>query len=108
MQFRRVLVLAAHPDDEMGCAGTIRRLADGGAEVSLVTFSMCWDLNGPELIREWMDATDMIGVGDPDILRLPNRSLHEHRRTILDVLASQLVHSCSSMHLLSSRAASWP
>jgi LmbE family N-acetylglucosaminyl deacetylase len=35
--FRRVVVLAAHPDDEsLGCAGTMALLADGGATVTLV------------------------------------------------------------------------
>jgi LmbE family N-acetylglucosaminyl deacetylase len=36
----RVLVLGAHPDDEIiGCGGTIARLAAAGKEVTVVTFS---------------------------------------------------------------------
>jgi N-acetylglucosamine malate deacetylase 1 len=37
----RVLVLAPHTDDEMGCAGTIRRLVRGGATVRYVALSRC-------------------------------------------------------------------
>jgi LmbE family N-acetylglucosaminyl deacetylase len=85
VQFRSVLVLAAHPDDEMGCAGTIAKLADEGATVHLLTFSSCQDLNGPELVTEWERATDLIGANG-QMFNLPNRSLSEHRRTILDVL----------------------
>ena len=34
--FRRVLVLAAHPDDEtVGCGGTLALLADGGATITV-------------------------------------------------------------------------
>ena len=85
MQFRNVLVLAAHPDDEMGCAGTITKLVDDGADVDLITFSACSDLNGPELRDEWGEATDLLGVTGYMTV-LPNRSLEEHRRVILDIL----------------------
>tara|TARA_R110001583_G_scaffold179981_1_gene336952 strand:- start:1241 stop:1897 length:657 start_codon:yes stop_codon:yes gene_type:complete len=36
----KILVLAAHPDDEtLGCGGTIARLSDEGHEISLITFT---------------------------------------------------------------------
>ena len=85
MQFRKVLVLAAHPDDEMGCAGTVARLVRQGATVDLLTFSACSDLNGPGLIAEWEQAADLLRM-QPYMLALPNRSLAEHRQTILDTL----------------------
>ena len=40
-QFKRVLVLAAHTDDEFGCAGTMLRLIEGGAEVRYFALSKC-------------------------------------------------------------------
>ena len=37
-RFRRVLVVAPHPDDEtLGCGGTMALLADGGASVTVIT-----------------------------------------------------------------------
>lgn len=37
---KNVLVLAAHPDDEvLGCGGTINRLSNGGCNVTLLTFT---------------------------------------------------------------------
>ena len=36
-----VLVLCPHTDDEFGCAGTIARLADAGADLHYVAFSRC-------------------------------------------------------------------
>lgn len=39
--FKRVLVLAAHTDDEFGCAGTIARLRECGAEIRYLALSRC-------------------------------------------------------------------
>jgi len=38
---RRTLVLAAHTDDEFGCAGLIGRLVEQGTEVHVACFSWC-------------------------------------------------------------------
>lgn len=86
MRFRNVLVLAAHPDDEMGCAGTIARLTDEGAYVGLLTFSQCSDLNGDELLEEWHAATALLGIRDPQMFDLPNRQFPAHRQRILNIL----------------------
>ena len=40
-QSERTLVLAAHTDDEYGCAGLMSRLAEQGTEVHLAAFSWC-------------------------------------------------------------------
>jgi N-acetylglucosamine malate deacetylase 1 len=39
--YRRVLVLAAHTDDEFGCAGTILRLVASAADIQYVALSRC-------------------------------------------------------------------
>jgi LmbE family N-acetylglucosaminyl deacetylase len=40
-RFRRVLVLCPHTDDEFGCAGTIARMIEDGADVRYVALSRC-------------------------------------------------------------------
>lgn len=84
--FQRVLVLGAHPDDEMGCAGLIQRLVRQGSRVSVTAFSRCEDLNGPELIYEWNLALMALGISDSEVFDLPNRRLPEHRAEVLEVL----------------------
>jgi LmbE family N-acetylglucosaminyl deacetylase len=80
-----VLVLGAHPDDELGCVGTISRMVREGASVKLITFSECLDLNGPELLSEWKVANSAFGV-ETHLLDFPNRSLPDYRQEILDRL----------------------
>lgn len=86
MQFREVLVLAAHPDDEMGCAGLLNRLADEGAAIHMLTFSHCSDLNGPELYDEHEAAKDMLGISQAEHYDIPNRRLSDFRQHILHKL----------------------
>lgn len=63
----RAIVLAAHPDDEFGCAGLIARLVEAGTEVHLACFSACEE-SVPEgydqdvLRREVLDGLDVLGI----------------------------------------------
>ena len=89
MKFDNVLVLGAHPDDEMGAAGLIYRLAQQGARINVATFSQCQDLNDAAILREeWLSALYLLGVSEDrvQLFDLPNRRLPEHRSTILNYL----------------------
>jgi LmbE family N-acetylglucosaminyl deacetylase len=86
-QFRKVLVLGAHPDDESACSGTIARLVEAGAAVDLLTFSECTDFYQPELIMgEWRDAGRILGFHQMRNLNVPNRLFPTYRQMILSEL----------------------
>lgn len=91
-EFRRVLVFAAHPDDEViGCGGTIRRLAELGAAVTVVIatsgdtgrspgFGGLKDL--PRVRRsESTDSQKLLGIGDVIFLDHPTQALMNDRAT---------------------------
>lgn len=67
LKFERALVLCAHPDDEFGCSGTLRRLIEEGTDVHYMAFSMC-EKSVPAgfpqdvLKHEVLDATSVIGI----------------------------------------------
>lgn len=63
----RAIVLAAHTDDEFGCAGLIARLVEAGTEVYLACFSGCEESVpegfDPEVLRrEVLVAIDVLGI----------------------------------------------
>ena len=67
IQFKRVLVLSPHTDDEFGCAGTIIRLIDNGADVHYFALSACEesvpDGFPKDILRiECMSCTQQIGI----------------------------------------------
>jgi LmbE family N-acetylglucosaminyl deacetylase len=85
--FERVLVLGAHPDDEMGCSGLLFELVERGAKVEVVIFSQCQDLNGPELLDEHREALIMLGIStEPTLYDFANRLLPAYRSEILSAL----------------------
>ena len=83
--YRRVLALAAHPDDESsGCAGTLALLADAGAQVTVVfatdgeaTIGAATDPaeTGRRRAAEARQACRLLGVTDVRFLRHPDRGL---------------------------------
>jgi len=101
--FRRVLVVAPHPDDEtIGAGGTIARLARGGAEVHVVVVTdgeatVGSPYGAAETARrrraEVASACRRLGAHPPLSLGLPDGRVFEH----LDQLVSLLRHQLSSL-----------
>jgi len=95
LPFRRVLILAAHPDDEFGCLGTVARLVEEGAEIHYLAFSPC-TASIPEgfpedvLSRELENAMAVVGVpADRISLRdYPVRHFPRLRQEILEDLVA--------------------
>lgn len=91
--FSRVLVLCPHVDDELGCAGTIRRLVSMGAKVRYLSLSKC-EASVPApwpkdvLVGECLRCTSRLGLKpeDVEILDYPVRHFPAHRQEILEDL----------------------
>jgi N-acetylglucosamine malate deacetylase 1 len=90
----RALVLAPHTDDgELGCGGTMARLAEQGAEVRYVAFSIATrslpEGFPPDTLRhEVAAATSELGV-PPENLTVHDfdvRTFPDHRQEILELL----------------------
>jgi LmbE family N-acetylglucosaminyl deacetylase len=91
--FRRALVLCAHTDDEFGCAGTIVRLLDGGAQVVYAALSRCEEsvpagLPSDILERECRECAASLGLQPQDVHVHGYRVRHfpAHRQEILELL----------------------
>lgn len=88
------LVLGAHPDDEMGCAGLISRLVDEGADVHHYYFSECSisttdrGFAPAQLLAECEQSRDILGIPAENrgSFDYPVRNFPEHRQAILDDL----------------------
>ena len=92
--WKRALVLAPHTDDgEFGCGGTMARLADEGAEVRYVAFSIATrslpDGYAPDtLAREVHEATAELGIPESNLTvhDFDVRTFPERRQDILELL----------------------
>ncbi|MGI8535965.1 MAG: PIG-L deacetylase family protein [Mycobacteriales bacterium] len=108
--FRRVLALAAHPDDEsIGCAGTLALLAGTGAQVTVVfatdgeaTIGAATDpaQTGRLRVAEAREACRLLGVSDARFLGRPDRGLPAVARELGAELAGILAETRPEVLLL--------
>jgi LmbE family N-acetylglucosaminyl deacetylase len=86
MNHKTALILAPHTDDgELGCGGTMARLAREGCRVHYAAFS-----RGTSIDREVLAAVRYLGVRQNDLVLYdyPSRYFHERRQDILQDLIS--------------------
>jgi N-acetylglucosamine malate deacetylase 1 len=84
MPGKKILVVSAHPDDEvLGCGATIRKHVDAGDDVSVVFMAdgigSRRSINQEELIekreKNSINACSIIGVKNPFFFRLPDNRM---------------------------------
>ena len=87
----RALVLAAHTDDEFGCAGTVIRLVEAGVQVRYIAVSRCEEsvpAGYPQdvLETECRSCTGVLGLRPEDVAvwRYPVRRFPAARQEILE------------------------
>ncbi len=89
MAGKRVLVIAAHPDDELlGCGGTLCLHAQSGDTVTVVIVcegeSLRYGPNGVGQKAHTLGATQLLGVSDVRLLDFPDQRLDTF--TLTDVI----------------------
>jgi N-acetylglucosamine malate deacetylase 1 len=91
----RALVVAAHTDDEFGCAGTLVRLIEAGAEVHYVALSRCEESVPPGFPKDVLETEcraclRQIGLADENVSvgEFQVRHFPAHRQEILEQLVA--------------------
>ena len=80
----KILALSPHTDDvELGCGGSIVKWIEKGDKVRVVCFS---DADQPNIIEEWQNSLDILGVKNKQLHLFPRRIFNEKRQEILDLL----------------------
>lgn len=92
MNYRRILVFGAHPDDEMTMAATMRKLSDLGVEVHVcISTDGCEGYPHPEWkdtivqmrIKEQAEADRVMGVSRRHHIGAPDMGLENNKETFL-------------------------
>lgn len=93
MNFKRILFLGAHPDDEFGCSGSLSRFIEEKKELYFAVFSFC-ESSVPQgypkniLEDELDEALEVIGVKRSHLIKFNYdvRKFPEYRQNILENL----------------------
>lgn len=90
---KNALILCAHADDELGCAGAIIRMVEAGYDVRYLALSYCAESVPPPfppnaLIEECRACTEELGISSDkvEILNFPVRHFPVYRQEILQQL----------------------
>lgn len=90
---KRVLALAAHPDDlELGCGATIAKLAEAGVEITALVFSAGGRGAPGEFDRTAETRAALTSLGVRSVLQhgFPDTRLHEHLNELIAVIEQQV------------------
>ena len=91
MNFKRVLFLGAHPDDEFGCSGALSKFIEEGREIYYAVFSFCEESVPPEFPKDILKyelnkALSVIGIKENNVFRYNFKVRHfpTYRQDILE------------------------
>ncbi|MDO8574890.1 MAG: PIG-L family deacetylase [bacterium] len=105
---KKAVFIGAHTDDEMICAGTLRKLVKSGAEVKVIAFS-CAPIPDKSLKRTWdivrlefLQSMKSIGVLPENriILNYDARTLSNHHDKIRQLLYNYTVNEKPDLALI--------
>lgn len=92
MTKNKVLVICPHTDDEFGCAGTIYRMVQEGAEIKYIALSRCEASVPPSFPKDILEieckkCTSVLGIKQElvTILNYPVRHFPQYRQDILEL-----------------------
>lgn len=106
-----VLLLCAHPDDEIGCGGFVSKLTESGHPIHYVYFSDCAEstralgFEPQRLIDECHKSCVELGIAQENIrgFDIPVRHFPQYRQDILETLVLLRKELNPSLVLVSSR-----
>lgn len=85
----RILAIGAHPDDiELGCGGSLAKLAEAGAQVTAVIFTKGrrGTLSDADRSAETLRALEAIGVRDVQVFDFMDTSLHKDLNGLIGII----------------------
>lgn len=90
----RILLLAPHPDDEIGASAFLQLALQAGCTILVVCFSDCSEsmeqlgIDPSQLLSEFSSSMKIHGIDNYELMSFPVRSFSEHRQAILEAMVS--------------------